>query len=155
MRQIMLFALLALTGCDQLPIGSVIGQVTGSSTLHGQVAGATDKTRVGLLAQPQGKGRVELTSTSASGGSFALALNTPPITMLEQPAEDKSYVFVLTAYDDVNGNGRYDDGPDRTRDTMTGGSYRWFANPGPSNSMGWNVYKDGVYSSAGDVTASL
>jgi hypothetical protein len=73
--------------------------------------------------------------------------------MLEAPAEDKSYVFVLTAYEDLNGNGRFDES-DRMHPT-TGGSYRWFANSGPANATGWNVFKDGVYSAAGDTVASL
>jgi hypothetical protein len=154
MRTLLTIAFLALTGCDQLANVAVLAPVAGGGTLHGQVSGATDKTRVGLLATPPGNGaRLEWNGTSASNGSFALVLNQPPITMLEQPAEDKSYVFVLTAYEDTNGNGRFDES-DRVHAT-TGGSYRWFANAGPANAAGWNVFKDGVYTSAGDTTASL
>jgi hypothetical protein len=155
MRHLITVAVLAsLAGCDQLANVAVLAPVAGSGgTLHGTVSGATDKTRVGLLASPTGSSRLELSSTSASNGSYALALSQPGINMLEAPAEDKSYVFVLTAYEDLNGNGRFDES-DRMHPT-TGGSYRWFANSGPANATGWNVFKDGVYSAAGDTVASL
>jgi hypothetical protein len=145
-----------MAGCENLPspIDPVFGPVTSGQTLRGQVNGAKSSTRVGLLAAPQaGKKRIELSSTSAAGGSFALPLTKPRIEMLES-SEDKSFVFALSAYEDVNGNGTFDDGTDTLKGAASG-SFRWFAAAGPSNAAGWNVLKDGVYTQAFDVAYAI
>lgn len=139
-------ALAATAGCQNLPanlgpILSTIGSGTsGAPSISGSVNKPQANERVGLLAQPQAGGsHLELASASASTGSYSIVMNDPSYEMLQQPAEDKSYIFLLTPYVDINGNGRFDDGIDRILDA-NGASFRWFAAAGPSYAEGWNVY---------------
>ena len=140
-------AAVALTGCQDLPTGlgsALLGSVAGSSqVVRGTVASPQANLRVGLLAQPQAGGaHVELSSASASSGSYAIQLNQPGPDML-QSDETKSYVFVLTPYVDVNGDGKYEDGIDRTVDGG-GQSFRWFAKDDGTTKAGWNVFDGGA-----------
>lgn len=158
---------LALTACNGLPESTVIGGLgnlgtgtgTGSgTTLHGSVASPQDKLRVGLLAQPQAGGsRVELVSASASNGSYALVLPSTPSLSFQESTEDKSFVFALTSYVDVNGNNSYDSGDRVVDDGSSGASFRWFAADGPSYKAGWNVYdaSSGTYTQSFDVAYAL
>jgi hypothetical protein len=157
-------ALSLLASCQEVPgaLAPIFNSVStggGSApTIQGTVKKPQANLRVGLLGQPQAGGqRVEFSSASASSGSFGIQLNQPGIELLQPPAEDKSYIFMLTAYIDTNGNNRYDEGVDRIINGSSGASLRWFANAGPSNQAGWNVYDpaSGTYTQSFNVAYNL
>ena len=139
-------ALALLAGCDvpSLPSVGLPGP-----TLTGTVAGESGSNlRVGLLGTPRAGGdKLELVSSSvSSGGSYRLQLpDTPRMDMMVN--DNESVLFTLSAYKDLNGNGRFDASDELTDAAAQAGTFRYFAEDGAPGGYkaGWNLYKDGTY----------
>ncbi len=150
-RVLALTSVLLISGCANLPLAG-LGLGTGP-VLLGQVSGATTSGwRVGLFGAAPA---IELASATVNGGTFSLALPAVPgAAAMEQPAEVQSIVFTLRAYQDTNGNGRFDAGE---RQGTSIGSFRYFATDGPAGTYraGWNQYRNGIYSQQFDAAFTV
>jgi hypothetical protein len=148
-------AMLALAGCDT-PIAAVIG---GSGpTVRGTVNDMTGAgVRVGLIGTPVAGGKArEIASTAADSGSFSLTFpGSPPLDLMQQPAEDRSIIFTLRAYQDRNGDQAYQDGEPLC--DCTSGQFRYFSSDGPEGSYraGWNAIVGGRFSQSFDTAYAL
>lgn len=140
----------ALTGCDvpNVPLTDLPDAIGSSGpTLQGslQDVETTGQVRVGLLgATGAGKPSMELRSAAVTGNNFSLTL--PAIPPNEFMANDnESFLLMLTAYEDTNGNGRYDTSDEVLEAAAPAGTFRYFADEGPSYKKGWNLFQNGAY----------
>lgn len=144
-----------LAGCT-VPGVPGLGSLTGP-TVSGQVTGAAAGWRVALVGSPKAGGAaIEIASAPVQGSGYTLAFpGSPPLSLLEQPAEERSVVFTLRAYQDANGNDRLDAGERQSPSPV--GSFRWFALDGPAGAyrQGWNQFRNGTYSQQFDVALDL
>lgn len=139
-----LLTVLALAGCDVPGVPSFGGA---GPTITGSVTKLTGSgIRVSLMgAATAGGAQREIASTAASGGQFSLTLpGSPPIDMMTAD-ETRSVVFTLKAYQDGNGNGKYDGGEQLC--DCSNGQFTYFTSDGPSGSWkaGWNNLSGGRY----------
>lgn len=157
-----LSALALLAGCNDLGglaggIGGIAGG--GGPTVTGSVKEMKGASiRVGLVGASKAGGKVqEIASSTAGNGTFALVLPaSPPIQLMEQPDETRSIVFSLRAYDDRNGNNRYDDSEPLCE--CSSGQFRYYASAGPEGSYfaGWNlITNDGRFSQSFNTAFAL
>ncbi|GEM_PF-4601034 len=140
-----------------VPAAPLIGAITGTTTVSGSVQDAAEDSRVGLFGAPQAGGpQVELNSVSITDGQYSLAFPaSPPINLMEQPDETRSVVCSLRVYADSNKNRRHDDA--ESLGQPSGPSFRYFAESSSrsGHSAGWNVFRNGTFSKATQISAGL
>lgn len=135
---------LLLAACDAptLP-GGALGD---GPVLSGSAPEAANL-RVGLVGRktPSSPDQ-ELVSTPVTAGRYTLTVPASPRLdfMLN---DNESILLTLRAYEDVNANGRYDEGDRLTDAAAVGGTFRYFAEDSPSGAYraGWNQFRDGTY----------
>lgn len=148
-RALALVPMLALlAGCD-VPNVPLVGGGGSAPTINGQVKGVTgSNVRIGLLgAKSAGQAKREIaTSTVGADGSYSLTFpGSPPFDLMVN--DNDSVLFSLSAYKDLNSNGRYDTSDELTDAAAQSGTFRFFVEDGPPGSYksGWNLYQNGQY----------
>lgn len=120
---------------------------SGSGPLLAGAAPEGAAIRIGLIGRKTPSGAdMELVSAPVAAGRYSLSVPAKP--RLDFMVDDnESILLTLRAYEDVNGNGRYDSGDRLTDDAAAGATFRYFDTDGPSGAYraGWNQFRDGAY----------
>lgn len=140
--------LVLMAGCD-VPNVPLAGGGGSAPTINGQVKGVTGtNVRIGLLgAKSAGQAKREIaTSTVGADGAYSLTFpGSPPFDLMVN--DNDSVLFSLSAYKDLNSNGRYDTTDELTDAAAESGTFRFFVEDGPPGSYksGWNLFRNGQY----------